>query len=142
MSTESDDKKERLESLDEREKEVLKRIIEDTDFKVAEVAKSMLLGESTLRAVMTSIYKKLEVPSGERDKRGYIVREYQETQIEIPKQPELPQTEPEIFFTPPKLKVSTKFVDKVWRYVMIFCFVVLVILLISIGLYLNGFRAP
>lgn len=122
MSTESNDKKERLESLDEREKEVLKRIIDDTDFKVAEVAKSMLLGESTLRAVMTSIYKKLRVPNGERDKRGFIVREYGETY----KRPE-----PEMHVDPPPRQVNQKLISKVMFYALVFSVVVFAIFIIA-----------
>ncbi len=73
----------RLKSIADNELSILHILMEDTDFKPAEYAKKNNFHESTIRGYLTSIYKKLDVPDNERDKRGYVVREYGEAYREM-----------------------------------------------------------
>ena len=97
-----EDKKANLQSLTEREREILDYIMAEKDIKILEIANRMHLGESTTRNSLSDIFKKLGVPERESDKRGYIVREYSEAyrdlylkigETQIPPEGSTPQLE-------------------------------------------------
>lgn len=118
MSTTLADKIALLERLDQREKAVLDYLMEDAEVKVKRIAGEMGFSEVYIRGFLTSLYKKLGVPEGEKDKRGYVIREYSEAyanlylKVEIPSKPieppsipvEPPRAEPVIVSKPPEPK--------------------------------------
>jgi len=118
MSEFLNDKISKLESLDEREKAILDFIMADVNVKIVDIANQIHLGESTTRNILTSIFNKLGVPDNERDKRGFVVREYSEAYRErylkvgeIPSRPQnSPVSEPRIDVSPPGRRVSQRVV--------------------------------
>jgi hypothetical protein len=108
----------KLESLDEREKVILDFIMADVNVKIVDIANQIHLGESTTRNTLSGIFTKLGVPADERDKRGFVVREYSEAYRErypkvgeIPSQPQnSPVSEPRIDVSPPSRRVSQRVV--------------------------------
>lgn len=107
MSEFSTNKIAKLESLSDREKRVLDFIMSDPNIKVIDIVNSLNSTEGTIRGDMTNIFKKLGVPEGERDKRGFIIREYsgdyreRYLKVEIPSTPkQTPKSEPVINRTP------------------------------------------
>jgi hypothetical protein len=100
-----------LKGLDEKEKSVLTFIMADKNVKVKDIASKMGFSEVYIRGFITSIYKKLEVPEGEEDKRGWIIRGYSEAYLKIdevippPSEPKVePTPQPKVEPKPPPLE--------------------------------------
>jgi len=79
----SDEQIQRLKSLNESETEVLHFIFRDPKIKVRDISKDLYRGEGGIRTNLTSIFEKLRVPEGEKEKREYIVREYADAYREL-----------------------------------------------------------
>lgn len=72
----SEEKKAKLSTLDEREKEVLNYLMGEKDIKIKDIAKTLYIAESTVRSILTSIYTKLEIRGFGNEKRANLIREY------------------------------------------------------------------
>lgn len=72
------DKVIRFDRLNERERKILDELMANPSVKIREVCDRLGEPEQTVRGALTSLYKKLDIPESERDKRGFLVREYQE----------------------------------------------------------------
>lgn len=71
-------KQAKFESLNERERKILDELMNNPSVVIREVCDRLGEPEQTVRGSLTSLYKKLGIPENERDKRGFLVREYQE----------------------------------------------------------------
>lgn len=143
MSEFLSEKIERLQRLDEREVSVLNFIMANPSVVITDVAKLLFMGESTTRNVLTSIFNKLEVPNDERDKRGFLVREYSEAYREqYLKVGEIPSTHsvpPQIQVTPPKRQINrTVLIVSILGGFLLIAVVVIAILISS----LNALNRP
>jgi hypothetical protein len=98
------DKEEALNSLNEREKEILRHLFEDPKFKVKDLAELINWSEGSIQTAKTAIFKKLGVPDsvvGEK-KREWVVEHYREAfnnvfnrPVENPVEPINSPSEPE-----------------------------------------------
>ncbi|HZK60452.1 MAG TPA: LuxR C-terminal-related transcriptional regulator [Anaerovoracaceae bacterium] len=79
----SEKKKARLNTLSEREKEVLNYLMVDKDTNITVIARDLDRGEQTIRGNLTEIYRKLEVEGEGNEKRANLVREYLEDYTEL-----------------------------------------------------------
>lgn len=134
MSGSLAEKIERLQSLDEREVNVLNFIMADPNIKINDVAKQIHMAESSTRNLLTSIFNKLEVPNDERDKRGFLVREYsdayREQYLKFGQIPSTPTVPPQIQVTPPKRQINrTVLIVSILGGFLLISFVVIGILL-------------
>ena len=68
----------KFDSLNDRERKILDELISNPSVKIREVCDRLGDPEQTVRGALTSLYKKLDIPEMERDKRGFLIREYQE----------------------------------------------------------------
>jgi hypothetical protein len=99
MSTDLNDKISRLKKLNETESKILDTLMADPAFKVKDVYKSFLMGESTFRNLLTGIFEKLEVPDTvpHLKQRQWVYDEYSEAyrwqHVEVIETPE-PVSEP------------------------------------------------
>lgn len=121
MSGISSEKITRLQSLDEREKIVLDFIMADQNVKIRDVADKMAISEVYARGFLTNVYKKLGVPETERDKRGYIFREYSEA-----------YKKPTIIVKPPPSKVDWELFFLIFFFIAIGEGVVIFFLLVGV----------
>jgi hypothetical protein len=107
MADSLSDKIQRLKNLPPKEKEALDATMAYPNEKMANIAFKAGMGESTYRNIMSGIYDKL-VPPTEKDKFGYVIREYSEAYREMylnvgkkPTNESPPPARPENVSTPP-----------------------------------------
>lgn len=95
--------------LNDRERKILDEIMANPSVKIREVCDRLGEPEQTVRGALTSLYKKLDIPETERDKRGFLVREYQEAyQERYLRVGEIPSDTPVITVSPQKAELSRK----------------------------------
>lgn len=95
MSRTLDEKIQILNSLDEKHLAVLNALMADKDVKIPALAKELGYSVSTVRNFLTDIYKACEVPDGEEDKRGYLIRGYAEAYLKKDRPIQRPVEPPE-----------------------------------------------